>query len=55
MAAQLKRDLDVDAELVIGSSGEFSIWVDDAKVIEKHGGRFPEAEAIVAAVRASKA
>jgi predicted Rdx family selenoprotein len=55
VAAQLKRDLDVDAELIVGGSGEFSIWVDDAKIIEKHGGRFPEAEAIVAAVRAQKA
>lgn len=52
MAAQLKQDLDVDAALVVGGSGEFTVWVDDTKIIEKHGGRFPEPQAVVAAVRA---
>lgn len=39
------------AELVVGSSGELSVWVDDVKVIEKQG-KFPEPREIVAAVRA---
>lgn len=55
MAAQLKRDLDVNAELVIGGAGEFTVWVGDSKVIEKHWGRFPDPEAVVAAVRALQA
>ncbi len=55
MAAQLKQDLGVEAELVVGSSGEFTVWVDDKKVAEKSWGRFPEPGAVVDAVRASKA
>jgi predicted Rdx family selenoprotein len=52
VAAQLKQDLGVDAELVVGGSGEFTVWVDDAKVIEKQWGRFPEPRDVSAAVRA---
>jgi hypothetical protein len=52
VAAQLKQDLGIDAALVVGNSGELSVWVDDAKVIEKTGWRFPEPVAVVAAVRA---
>ena len=52
MAAQLKQDLGVEAALVVGSSGEFTVWVDDDKVIEKHWGRFPDPQAVVDAVRA---
>ncbi|MBX3159440.1 MAG: hypothetical protein KF773_25945 [Deltaproteobacteria bacterium] len=51
MAAQLKSDLDIDAELVVGGSGELSVWVDDRKVAEKSWGRFPEPGAVVTAVR----
>ena len=52
MAAQLKQELDVDAELVVGNSGEFTVWVGDAKVSEKHWGKFPDPGEVVAAVRA---
>jgi predicted Rdx family selenoprotein len=52
VAAQLKQDLGVEAELVVGGAGEFTVWVDDDKVIEKHWGRFPEPRAVVDAVRA---
>ena len=52
MAAQLKQDLDLDAELVVGGAGEFTVWVDDAKILEKRWGRFPEPQAVVDAVRA---
>lgn len=51
MAAQLKQDLGVEAELIVGGSGEFTVWVDDAKVSEKQWGRFPDPVAVVAAVR----
>jgi predicted Rdx family selenoprotein len=54
VAAQLKRDLDVNADLIVGGSGEFSVWVDDAKVIEKRSGKFPDPQDVVAAVRARK-
>jgi hypothetical protein len=52
VAAQLKQDLGVDVALVVGSPGELSVWVGDAKVIEKQSGRFPEPKEVVAAVRA---
>jgi len=42
----------VEAALVVGGSGEFTVWVDDDKVIEKHGGKFPDPKAVVDAVRA---
>lgn len=51
MAAQLKQDLNIDAELVVGSSGEFTVWVDGKKVAEKSWGRFPEPISVVNAVR----
>lgn len=54
MAAQLKQELGVDADLVIGGSGEFTVWVDDKKVAEKSWGRFPEPAAVVDAVRAAQ-
>jgi predicted Rdx family selenoprotein len=52
VAAQLKQDLGVDADLVVGSSGEFTVWVDDAMVSEKRAAKFPEPNDVVAAVRA---
>jgi hypothetical protein len=51
VAAQLKQDLGVDTELVVGSSGEFTVWVDGQKVAEKTRGAFPEPAAVVIAVR----
>lgn len=54
MAAQLKQELGIDAELVVGSSGEFTVWVGDRKVAEKSWGRFPEPSAVVGAVRAAQ-
>jgi hypothetical protein len=53
VAAQLKQELGVSADLVIGNSGEFTVWVDSAKVAEKTAGRFPEPSSVVAAVRAA--
>jgi hypothetical protein len=54
VAAQLKQDLGVDSELVVGSSGEFTVWVDGKKVVEKDRGMFPEPSAVVNAVRAAQ-
>ena len=54
MAAQLKQDLGVDTELVVGSPGEFTVTVDGAVVAQKRGGMFPEPSAVVMAVRATQ-
>jgi len=52
VAAQLKQELGVDAALVVGSSGELTVWVDGEQVVEKRGARFPDPSDVVAAVRA---
>ena len=51
MAAELKQALGVDATLEIGSSGEFTVWVDGTMVAEKKWGRFPPPADVVSAVR----
>ncbi len=51
----LKQELGVVTSLVVGRSGEFTVWVDDVKVAEKSGARFPEPGDVVAAVRARAA
>lgn len=51
MAAQLKQDLGVVAELTVGNSGEFTVWVDGKKVAEKDWRGFPEPDDVVDAVR----
>jgi hypothetical protein len=53
VAAQLKRDLGVDTDLIVGNPGEFTVWFGDRKLAEKSAGRFPEADAIVGAVRSA--
>jgi hypothetical protein len=52
VAAQLKQDLGVETDLVVGNVGEFTVWVGDAKVSEKRSAKFPEPGDVVAAVRA---
>jgi len=53
VAAVLKRDLGVDAELVEGKRSEFTVWVGDAMVAEKSRVAFPSDEEVLAAVRAA--
>ena len=55
MAAELKKTMGVHAELVVGSSGEFTVWLDDKLVAEKKFGRFPSPEECAAAVKAAMA
>ncbi len=50
MAAELKKDLGVEAVLEVGGSGEFTVWVDDKMVAEKKW-MFPSPADVVAAVR----
>ncbi len=47
----LKQALGVEAALVVGRSGEFTVWVDDALITEKQFSHFPEADDIVDDVR----
>ena len=53
MAAELKKQVGVDASLEVGGSGEFTVWVGDRKVAEKSWGRFPSPDDVVAAVKAA--
>lgn len=55
MAARLKQDLGIDTELVVGRSGEFTVWVGDRKIAEKTSGKFPEPDAVVELVRSISA
>ena len=53
MAAELKKSTGLDAELKVGSSGEFTVWMNDKVVAEKKLGRFPSPEECVAAIKAA--
>lgn len=50
MAAELKRELGLDAQLVVGNSGEFTVWLDDRLIAEKKHGEFPSPDEVVAAM-----
>ena len=51
MADLLKRELNLEAALVRGEKGEFSVVVNDQVVARKGWLRFPAPEKILAAVR----
>jgi hypothetical protein len=53
VAAELKRQVGVDSQLLVGGSGEFTVWIGDKLVAEKKMGQFPSPEAVVAAVKAA--
>lgn len=54
MAEELKRELGLDAELIPGDRGEFTVWVDRRQVASKHhDGEFPSGDEAVQAVRAA--
>ena len=55
MAEELKKELGVDAELIPGDKGEFTVWVDRTRVASKHDGEFPTEEEAVQAVRSAMA
>ena len=50
-AAAIKKDLNIDAETVVGDRGEFSVLVNGEKVIGKGLLLLPSEKKIVAAVR----
>ncbi len=53
MAAELKQELGLDAQLVVGNSGEFTVWLDDQLIAEKKAGQFPSPDEVVAAMEAA--
>ena len=50
MAALIKESLGVDTDIEPGGRGEFSVWVDGAKVAEKSRTGFPAEKAVVETV-----
>ena len=50
MAALIKELLDLDADLEPGGRGEFTVWVDGNKVVEKSRSGFPADSALITAV-----
>ena len=53
MAAEVEREIGLAAELVVGRSGEFTVWLDGKLIAEKKAGLFPSPEDVVAAVKAA--
>lgn len=51
MAAQLKKDLGIDAEMVVGRSGELTVWLDDTLIAEKDFSGFPDPDDVVDLIR----
>ena len=51
MVAKIESELGVDAELVVGDRGEFTVWVDERQVARKGWLRFPSDAKVLAAVR----
>ena len=50
MAALIKQETGIEAEVVPGARGEFSVWVNNKKVAEKSMKGFPSDDDIVKAV-----
>jgi predicted Rdx family selenoprotein len=44
-----------DAQIEPGNAGEFTVWVEGVKVVDKAGGKFPEPAEIIAAVERAAA
>jgi hypothetical protein len=53
VAAELKRQVGVESQLLVGGSGEFTVWIGDKLVAEKKMGQFPSPDDVVAAVKAA--
>lgn len=51
MADLLKKELNVETDLVAGDRGEFTVWVGDEVVAKKNWLGFPDDGKVVAAVR----
>lgn len=53
MAAALRKEFGIEATLTPGGRGEFTVWLDGAKIADKARGDFPTEAEVVAAVRAA--
>jgi hypothetical protein len=54
VADLLKQQLDLsEVELIAGSRGEFTVWVDDRIVAQKSGLVFPDEWKVLVAVRSA--
>ena len=51
MAAEIKKATGIEAEVVEGNRGEFTVWVDQDKVAGKTADGFPSDQEAVSAVR----
>jgi predicted Rdx family selenoprotein len=47
VAALIKASLQLDADIVPGGRGEFTVWVDGVKVAEKSRSGFPSEKAVI--------
>jgi hypothetical protein len=54
VAAAIGKELGLRAELVVGNTGELSVWLDGQKLAEKRGGQFPTADDVIAALRTAR-
>jgi hypothetical protein len=50
VAALIKASLQLDADIVAGGRGEFTVWVDGVKVAEKSRSGFPSEKAVIETV-----
>jgi len=51
VAAEIKKAIGIEAEVIEGSRGEFTVWVDDRRVAEKTADGFPSDQDALMAVR----
>jgi hypothetical protein len=51
VADLLKKELDVETQLIAGDRGEFTVWVGDDVVARKGWLGFPDDQKVLAAVR----
>ncbi len=51
MAALIKQETGIDAEIIAGGRGEFTVWVGEETVAKKDASGFPADEEVVTAVR----
>lgn len=55
MAALIKQQLKLEADLTPGGRGEFTVWLDGKKIVEKSRTGFPTEAKIIEAVTAALA
>jgi hypothetical protein len=51
VAALIKKETDLDTDLVEGDRGEFTVWVENSVVAQKGPSGFPDDEEVLSAVQ----